>query len=55
MPASLVDSQFALLEPLAPEEAGCVADLAAPVGDVVAAAVRALAGTTSAVLVGAGQ
>jgi gluconokinase len=55
MPASLVDSQFALLEPLAPEEAGCVADLAAPVGDVVAAAVRALAGTTSAALVGAGQ
>jgi gluconokinase len=55
MPASLVASQFDLLEPLAPEEAGYVADLAAPVGAVVAAAVQALDGLPSAVLVGADQ
>jgi len=36
MPASLVASQFADLEPLGPDEEGMVADLAAPVDDVVA-------------------
>jgi len=36
MPASLVASQFADLEPLGPDEEGQVADLAAPVDDVVA-------------------
>ena len=36
MPASLVASQFADLEPLDPDEEGTVADLAAPVDDVVA-------------------
>ncbi|MGZ4600032.1 MAG: gluconokinase [Oryzihumus sp.] len=36
MPASLVASQFADLEPLGSDEEGMVADLAAPVDDVVA-------------------
>lgn len=40
MPASLVDSQFATLEPLGADEHGFVLDLAAPVDDLVAAAIR---------------
>jgi gluconokinase len=42
MPASLLDSQFATLEPLQPDEAGVVVDVAAGVDDVVAAALAAL-------------
>ncbi len=42
MPSSLVDSQFAALEPLDPAERGVVLDLDAPVEDLVEAAVRAL-------------
>lgn len=40
MPESLVDSQFATLEPLGADERGVVLDLAAPVDDLVAAAAR---------------
>jgi gluconokinase len=40
MPESLVDSQFAALEPLGDDERGVVLDLAAPVADLVAAAAR---------------
>jgi carbohydrate kinase (thermoresistant glucokinase family) len=43
MPASLVDSQFADLEPLREEEAGLAVDGTLPPGQVLAAAVRALA------------
>jgi len=42
MPSSLVDSQFAALEPLDPDERGVVLDLDAPVEDLVEAAVQAL-------------
>lgn len=43
MPASLVDSQLATLQPLAPDEAGLTLDAGLPVKQIVAAAVRALA------------
>jgi gluconokinase len=39
MPASLVDSQFAALEPLAADERGVTLDLTAPVDDLVATVV----------------
>jgi gluconokinase len=42
MPSSLVDSQFAALEPLGADERGVVLDLDAPVEDLVEAAVQAL-------------
>jgi gluconokinase len=35
MPASLVDSQFAALEPLTPDEQGIVVDFALPVREIV--------------------
>ncbi|HEV7649229.1 MAG TPA: gluconokinase [Actinophytocola sp.] len=44
MPASLVDSQFAALEPLAADERGVVLDLSASVDDLVAAAARSISG-----------
>ncbi len=44
MPASLVDSQYAALEPLEPGERGVVLDLAAPVDELVAAAARSVLG-----------
>jgi gluconokinase len=40
MPASLVDSQFAILEPPAADERALTLDATRPVGEVVAAAVR---------------
>ena len=40
MPASLLSSQLAILEPLEPDEAGVVLDCARPVGDLVAEFVR---------------
>ena len=42
MPASLVASQVALLEPLTPDEVGATVDMTLSVPDVVAAAVQAL-------------
>jgi len=42
MPASLLASQLAALEPLEPDEAGLVIDVAAPLADIVATAVRAM-------------
>ncbi|ANY09820.1 gluconokinase [Pseudonocardia sp. HH130630-07] len=42
MPAALLDSQFATLEPLGPDEAGVVLDVARPVGELVAAAADAV-------------
>jgi gluconokinase len=42
MPVTLLDSQFATLEPLEPDEHGAVVDIAAPVEEVVAAAVASL-------------
>ena len=42
MPSSLVDSQFAALEPLGADERGVVLDLDTPVDDLVEAAVQAL-------------
>ncbi|MGW5672857.1 gluconokinase, partial [Micromonospora sp. NPDC003776] len=42
MPASLLDSQRAILEPLEPDEAGVVLEVAAPPDDLVAAAIRRL-------------
>jgi gluconokinase len=42
MPASLVDSQLADLEPLCEEETGLTADGTLPPGQIIAAAVRAL-------------
>jgi gluconokinase len=42
MPVSLLDSQFATLEPLQPDEHGVAVDIAPPVGEVVAAAVASL-------------
>jgi carbohydrate kinase (thermoresistant glucokinase family) len=43
MPASLLDSQFAILEPLAADERGVVVDVDAPVAAIIDAAVRGLA------------
>ncbi|MFU8946307.1 gluconokinase [Mycetocola zhadangensis] len=40
MPASLLDSQFATLEPLAEDEPGCVVDIDQTVADIVAEAVE---------------
>ena len=40
MPSSLLDSQFATLEPLEPDERGLVVDVDQPVDDIVAAYVR---------------
>jgi gluconokinase len=42
MPASLVDSQFAALEPLGADEHGVTLDLAAPVDDLADAALSTL-------------
>lgn len=42
MPASLLDSQFATLEPLADDERGVVVDVALPVDEIVEDAVRGL-------------
>jgi gluconokinase len=42
MPASLVDSQFAILEPPAADERALTLDATRPVGELVAAAVRLL-------------
>jgi len=42
MPASLLDSQLAALQPLEPDEDGVVVDVDAPVAQVVRAAVGAL-------------
>ena len=42
MPVSLLDSQLETLEPLEPDERGTTVDVAAPVEEVVAAAVSAL-------------
>jgi gluconokinase len=42
MPASLVDSQFAALEPLGADEHGVTLDLAAPVDDLVETALSTL-------------
>ena len=42
MPATLVESQFATLEPLAADEAGVVVDLDRPVDELVTATVTAL-------------
>ena len=44
MPPSLLDSQLATLEPLAPDEAGARLDGTLPIADLVAAALRALSG-----------
>jgi gluconokinase len=43
MPASLVDSQFAILEPPVADERALTLDATRPVADIVAEAVRALA------------
>ncbi|SFK25141.1 gluconokinase [Amycolatopsis sacchari] len=43
MPVSLLDSQLADLEPLETDERGLVADISRPPGDIVAAALDALA------------
>jgi gluconokinase len=42
MPASLLDSQLADLEPLAPDEPGLTVDVALPPGEIVDAAVRVI-------------
>lgn len=44
MPGSLLDSQFADLQPLGADEAGVTVDVADPVGQLVAEAVAALTG-----------
>jgi carbohydrate kinase (thermoresistant glucokinase family) len=44
MPATLLESQLAMLEPLGADEAGVVVDIAAPVGQVVAEALAGLSG-----------
>jgi gluconokinase len=44
MPASLVDSQFDALEPLAADERGVTLDLATPLDELVAAAARSIPG-----------
>lgn len=43
MPAELIDSQFATLEPLEPDEPGAAIDAQAPLDQVVQACLRALA------------
>lgn len=43
MPPALLDSQLATLEPLQEDEAGVVVDIAAPVADVVAQALKGIA------------
>lgn len=50
MPTSLLDSQFADLEPLSGDEAGMVADVAEPVERIVAAAVRAYASSNQGIV-----
>jgi gluconokinase len=42
MPASLLDSQIATLEPLRPDESGIVLDVSLPPGELVVQAVRGL-------------
>lgn len=49
MPVALLESQFATLEPLEADEAGIVVDIAAPVDDVVAAALSGVANLVSSV------
>lgn len=44
MPSSLLQSQFDTLEPLEPDESGTVIDVAPPLDEVVAAAVRVIRG-----------
>ena len=48
MPSTLLDSQLATLEPLEADEAGTVVDIAAPVEQVVAAALAGVAGRPAA-------
>ena len=43
MPATLLESQLTALEPLGPDEAGLVVDIAGPVTDIVAQALAGLA------------
>lgn len=43
MPSALVDSQFATLEPLEPDETGAVLDVSAPVDDLVEQSLHTLA------------
>lgn len=40
MPVSLLDSQLDLLQPLAPDESGAVSDATAPIGHIIADALR---------------
>lgn len=47
MPLGLLDSQFATLEPLQPDEAGFAVDIAQPFEAVVAEAVRKLGGISA--------
>ena len=47
MPPSLLDSQFATLEPLAGDEAGIVVDIDQPVPAIVAEAVTAISSVTA--------
>lgn len=44
MPTSLIDSQFAALQPLAPDETGFAVDIGLPLDAVVAAAAKQLGG-----------
>jgi beta-N-acetylhexosaminidase len=44
MPAALLDSQLATLEPLEDDERGCVVDVGRPVDEVVATAYACLPG-----------
>ena len=48
MPPHLLDSQFATLEPLAPDEAGAVLDVSASPEDLIAEAVRIVTGLRNA-------
>jgi gluconokinase len=52
MPASLVDSQLAALDPLEPDEAGLTLDIAAPVDQLVRAGVDAVRRHVSATTLG---
>ena len=54
MPATLLDSQLATLEPLEADEAGTVVDIAAPVEHVVAAALAGVADQQAAAAPAAG-
>ena len=45
MPAALLDSQLATLEPLESDEAGVIADVSAPVGAAVSEVVERLRAT----------